>query len=89
MAVATVGARAISSVSNYLLNYFLVFASKRKHYQSAVRYFLLAVLQMSVSAALTTGLFNLLSADVELFVKIPVDILLWFFSFQIQKRYVY
>ena len=89
VAVATVGARAISSVSNYLLNYFLVFASKRKHYQSAVRYFLLAVLQVSISAALTTGLFNLLSADVELFVKIPVDILLWFFSFQIQKRYVY
>lgn len=89
VAAATVCARIISAICNYLFNYFLVFASKKEHYKSAAKYLLLAVTQMSCSACFTTGLIYLCSIDTEIFVKIPVDIILWFFSYHIQRKYIY
>ena len=87
--IATVGARIISALCNYMFNYFFVFDSKKKHYQSAMRYFILAIAQMSCSAALTMGLLSLLPVNTEVIVKIPVDVLLWFVSYHVQKRYIY
>lgn len=89
VAAATVGARIISAIYNYIINYFFVFGSRRKHWKAAIRYFVLAVAQMTCSAVLTTGLVWLLSAGTEVFVKIPVDVLLWFVSYHMQKKHVY
>jgi glycosyltransferase involved in cell wall biosynthesis len=88
-AAATVAARIISATYNYLINYSLVFKSKAAHHRSALRYFILACVQMTCSAALVTGILALVPAAPELAVKIPVDILLFFASYCIQREFVY
>lgn len=88
-AAATVGARIVSAVYNYCVNYFWVFASGQRHRRSGPRYLLLAVVQMAASAALTTGGLALLPGAPELAVKIPVDVALFFLSYRIQQRFVY
>lgn len=89
VAVASVLARIVSAVYNYLVNYVFVFNSKRKHQQAAVRYFVLAIAQMICSATLTTGLVGLIKVHAEFLVKVPVDVILFFISYKIQKKYVY
>lgn len=87
--VSTVGARIISAMYNYLVNYYFVFKSKENHTKSACRYFVLAILQMACSAALVSVLVAATGAKLELVVKIPVDVFLFFVSYYIQKRMVY
>lgn len=90
VAAATVIARIASASCNYALNYSLVFHSKAKRTRSAVRYFVLAACQMCLSAALVTLLVNALPAYIsELWVKLPVDFCLFFFSYIIQREFVY
>ena len=86
---ATVMARVISACYNYLLNYRVVFKSKADHRGAALRYFCLAVVQMGISALLVSRFYRLLPGGSELLVKIPVDVLLFFVSFQIQRVFVY
>lgn len=86
--LSTVLARLLSAVYNYLLNYRVVFKSKAGHGGAAARYALLAVAQMACSALLVNWLFGLIGGS-ELLVKIPVDVLLFFVSFQIQREFVY
>ncbi len=86
---ATVSARLVSAVFNYCVNYFVVFKSRRGHMKSALRYVILAVVQMLCSAVFTMVLFRLLPVRTELAVKIPVDVLLFLFSYMIQRRSVY
>jgi len=94
-AAATVLARVISAVYNYLVNYALVFHSGKKHVKSGFRYFLLAVVQMCVSAALVTGgvwLFTMalnLPFISETLIKIVVDTILFLCSYYIQRKYVF
>ena len=82
-------ARIFSALYNHAINYHFVFNGKRNYRQSATRYFLLAVAQGFCSSVLTTGLFNIIQCELELFVKIPVDVLLFFVSYFIQKKFVY
>ena len=89
VAIATVFARVISAVYNYLINYIVVFHSGSEHKKSAVRYFGLAVVQMLCSAGIVTGIATLLPALPKLIIKIPVDIILFFASFCIQREFVY
>ena len=86
---ATVLARIISATYNHTVNYFLVFNGRRKYVQSAARYFCLAAVQGCVSAALTAAIFSVVESDLELFVKIPVDIALFFVNYFVQKNFVY
>ena len=86
---ATVMARVISAIYNYLINYSVVFKSNAGHKGAAFRYFCLAVVQMSVSAFLVSHLYSLVPGAAELLVKIPVDVTLFFISFQIQRAFVY
>ncbi len=85
---ATVLARILSATYNFTINYKVVFKSTANRGGAALRYLLLAVVQMSLSAVLVRWLFPLLHIA-ELLVKIPVDILLFFVSFQIQREFVY
>ena len=85
---ATVLARVLSATYNFGINYKVVFKSTASRGGAALRYFALAVVQMSLSALLVRGLFPLLHVN-ELLVKIPVDVLLFFLSFQIQREFVY
>lgn len=85
---ATVGARVISAVYNFLINYRVVFQSKGNLAVTAGKYGLLAVCQMLCSAFLVNGLHGLIGGT-EVFIKMPVDVFLFFASFVIQREFVY
>ncbi len=85
---ATVCARVISAVYNFFLNYRVVFKSKAAMVVTIAKYGLLAVCQMACSAFLVNTLYGLIGGA-EVLVKMPVDILLFFISFAIQREFVY
>lgn len=88
--VLTYAARAVSSVLNYVLNRHVVFASGDK--RSAVRYFLLVVVQATVSGLLVkllTELFGTNAPWLQTVLKVAVDIALFFASYHIQKKWVF
>lgn len=86
--VATIVARIISSIYNYLINRKVVFNSSEKGVGSLIKYYALVVVQMCASAILVTVFYNLIGIP-ETIVKIVVDSLLFLVSFQIQKRLVF
>lgn len=85
---ATVMARVISAIYNFLINYRVVFKSHANIAATAVKYCMLAICQMLCSAFLVNGLYDLLGGY-EVAVKIPVDVFLFFLSFVIQREFVY
>lgn len=85
---STVAARLVSSVYNFFLNYKVVFKSREELWKAAVRYFALALVQMSCSAFLVNLIYGL-TGGIEMLVKIPVDVFLFFISFLIQREFVY
>ncbi|MDD6812529.1 MAG: glycosyltransferase [Lachnospiraceae bacterium] len=85
---ATVMARVISAIYNFLINYKVVFKSRANMAATAVKYCLLAICQMLCSAFLVNGLFSLFGGY-EVAVKMPVDVFLFFLSFVIQREFVY
>lgn len=85
---ATVFARVISAVYNFLINYRVVFKSKANMAVTAAKYCLLAICQMLCSAFLVNALYGLIGGT-EVLVKMPVDIFLFFVSFVIQREFVY
>ena len=87
--VATVLARVVSATYNYLLNYRLVFQSNERIGRAALKYFLLAAVQMACSAAAVTVLVWLLPTWSEVVLKAIVDTLLFFISYQIQQQLVF
>ena len=87
---ATVAARVLSSLCNYLINYFFVFHSRAAHGRSAGLYAVITVLKTLASALLVAGLAALLPAGTpELALKIPVDVALFFANYLLQKAFVY
>ena len=86
--VATVSARVLSAFYNYSLNLKVVFQSEKTVGSTLPRYILLAVVQMSLSAFLVGKLYPLFGGA-EVLVKMPVDVLLFFLSFLIQREFVY
>lgn len=89
IAVATVLARVISATYNFLVNYKLVFSSKKKASSSVVKYFLLALCQMGASALLVSVGCLLLPFAPEVVVKLVIDSILFFMSYYIQRRFVF
>lgn len=85
---ATVLARIISAVYNFLLNYKVVFKSSADIAATAMKYGLLVVCQMLCSAFLVNVIHSLTGGS-EVVVKIPVDVFLFFASFVIQREFVY
>lgn len=85
---ATVCARVISAIYNFLINYRVVFKSRAGVAATIGKYALLAVCQMACSAFLVNALYGLIGGA-EVLVKMPVDILLFFISFAIQREFVY
>lgn len=85
---ATVAARILSAFYNYTLNYKVVFQSEGSLKGTLSRYVLLAVVQMGLSAFLVNLLYPLFGGA-EVLVKVPVDVLLFFLSFVIQREFVY
>ena len=87
--VSTVLARVISAVYNYTVTYKLVFASKQKVSVSGMKFFILAIVQMSLSALLVTAGCSLLPFIPEVAVKACVDCVLFFISYTVQQKYIF
>lgn len=88
---ATYGARVISAGVNFLLNRHIVFGHKANASKAVMRYASLAIVQAAVSAGLVAFLQQLTGASLlaETAIKVPVDLLLFLASYQIQKRWVF
>ena len=90
--IATVVARIISSIVNYILNRNAVFESATSVKKSVWKYYLLCFVQMILAAAGVFGLSALFGGGEALeglVYKPIVDVLLFLFSYQIQQRWVF
>lgn len=86
--IATVGARILSGLFNFTINRKFVFADQNKVSRSFPRYLTVFLLNMILSAALTSGVHLWLGWSENL-VKIPVDILLFILSYKLQQNWVF
>jgi len=84
----TVLARICSSLFNFSMNRSLVFKGKGKTSGALIRYYILCVCQMLCSWALVSGLFRLLNWEPS-GLKVFVDLVLFFASYQIQRVWVF
>lgn len=86
---ATAVARICSSLFNYHYNRRKVFKAGDKH--SVIRYYILCVCQLLVSAGLVTLLTSLIPGGsfVTTLLKLCVDVVLFFISYQIQRDWVF
>jgi len=83
---ATILARVVSSIYNYLINSNLIF--KDMTVRSLVKYYILAVVQMFISGCFVTYLFSLLNISV-VFIKILVDLVIWVINLVVQREFVF
>lgn len=88
--ISTILARGVSLIVNYGMNYLTVFSSPNRQTKngSFIRYLILALVQVLTSGFLTTVLVKWLGSH-EVVTKILIDVILFFFSFYIQKKYVF
>lgn len=87
--VATIIARIVSSIYNYLVNHKVVFKSNKKLHTSAGKYFALVIVQMILSALLVTvGVKGIVFVP-EAIIKVIVDTGLFFLSYYIQRKYIF
>lgn len=86
--IATVLARTVSSFYNYSMNRKMVFASTRGMMVSLWRYYALCVVQGACSAGLVSGFVSLFHIS-KTVCKIVADTILFFVSYQIQRRFVF
>ena len=89
--LATYGARVVSAAANFLLNRKMVFRSQNSVASSAWRYAALSVVQATVSALLVWAVQSVTGSSrlMETAIKLPVDLLLFIVSYQIQKKWVF
>lgn len=87
--IATVYARIISALYNYVVNYKFVFQSDEKHTKSMSRYIVLAIIQMCCSALLVTFGCRIFWVLPEVIIKIVVDTILFFLSYLVQREIVF
>lgn len=87
--VATILARVLSALFNYFVNKNQVFKNPGKHGGTMLRYGVLCVCQMLLSAYGTSWLYSLLQWKSTAFIKLVVDGLLFLVSFRIQRGWVF
>ncbi|MBE5939271.1 MAG: glycosyltransferase [Lachnospiraceae bacterium] len=90
--VATVIARVFSSIFNFTMNKKAVFRSKTPIKSTLVRYYVLCLAQLAISAGSVAILEDILGIKFELVttvIKLVVDGALFLISFPIQRRWVF
>lgn len=88
VAISTVLSRIISAAYNFTINYNKVFRSKENIAKSAIKYAVLAIIQMACSASLSM-LFIYIVKCPEVIIKGMVDTFLFFISYKIQQNFVF
>lgn len=86
--LSTYCAKVFSCTYTFFVNKKLVFSNNDKVVAIACKFMILCVVQSSLSALLVTACHDMLQLN-EIFIKILVDTILFFFSFQVQKRWVF
>ncbi len=86
--ISTILARIISSFINYLLNRDKVFKSGENSKKTIIKYYILVVVQMLVSAFTVKGLKYILKIDATL-IKIPVECVIFICNYFIQKLFIF
>ncbi|MGN1003905.1 MAG: glycosyltransferase [Oscillospiraceae bacterium] len=84
-------ARVISSLVNYLINARVVFDGRADR-RSLAKYYILAVVQIAISTSLVFLVEHVLaisSPALSTLVKIVIDVVLFFFSFRVQHKWVF
>ena len=81
-------ARILSSMFNYTLNKKIVFNSKKKVYKSAIEYILLAIFILALNTSILSILINICKFNPYIS-KVIVEIVLFTFSWIVQKRFVF
>ncbi|MBP3950216.1 bifunctional glycosyltransferase family 2/GtrA family protein [Bacillus suaedae] len=84
--IATVAARVLSSLFNYLMNRKVVFKSNSQN--TLIKYYSLSVVQMLTSALLVYAGYQLIGSG-EVAIKIVVDSILFLISYVIQRDWVF
>ena len=85
---STIIARIFSSIWNFIVNSKFIFHSTRHFGEQVVKYYILCICQMLLSAVLVAFIHYLLLGN-ELLEKLIVDGILFFFSYQIQRVWVF
>ncbi len=85
--IATIIARIISSIYNYLVNANMVFKNKNK--SSFVKYVVLVIIQMFVSGIGVTYFAKLLPKISSVLIKVVVDIIIFIVNFVIQREFIF
>lgn len=86
--ISTIMARVISSFINYLLNKNEVFNNKEKTRNTILKYYLLVVIQMLISALLVDNLYNLIKINASI-IKAPVEFMIFICNYLIQKAFIF
>lgn len=86
--VSTFAARILSATYNFIINYRVVFKSEGAIARTLLKYVILALIQMTLSATFVNLLYSLLGGA-EVVIKILVDIILFLLSYFVQREIVY
>lgn len=86
--LSTICARVISSFINYLLNRDKVFKSDENKLKTVIKYYILVIIQMSVSAIFVDNLYKLVKINPTI-IKIPVEFTLFICNYIIQKVLIF
>ena len=86
--IATAASRTLSGVINFLVNKHYVFADRKSAIRSFPRYVTVFLLLMFLSAGFTSS-FHIWFGLNENAVKLPVDVVLFFLSYWLQRKWVF
>lgn len=83
---ATILARVVSSIYNYIVNSNLIF--KDMSVKSLLKYYTLVIIEMFFSGCFVTYLYSLLNINI-IIIKIIVDTILWTINVVLQREFVF
>ena len=88
--LATCLARIISSFINFNINKNFVFKSHEKSKKILFKYYCFCIIRTILSAGIVVIIYNLLQQVVsETFIKVIVELFLYFVSYKVQKKYIF
>lgn len=86
--ISTVIARIISSLYNYLINSKIVFEQEKIKGKQFIKYYMLVIIQMCVSAISVYIVNNFIDFGVT-FIKIIIDTIIFVINFYVQREWVF
>ena len=81
-------ARFVSSLVNYYLNKYFVFKYKKVDKKSIFKYFLLVLINITISSLLVEFIYSILRFNATV-IKVIIDILIFISNFLIQKFWIF